>query len=587
MALPINIKELVHGKVVEWERLEFKKGWNPEDVLYSICAFANDFNNWGGGYIFIGIDEVNGKPVLPPKGLEEEQADAIQKKLRELSRKIDPFYFPVVQPELIEGQLVLILWVPSGDRRPYSAPISLAEKKSERAYYIRENSSSVPARDVKLTELLRQSSYLPFDECVNTEATLADLDLGLIRTHLQKTGSRLFEESDSMPFTDLCRNFKIANGPVENFRPLNLALLLFSQEPDKWFPGTRIELVIHNPFKPKEYEEQIFKGPVQFQLTTALNVIKEKVVRQKVVKLEGQAESLKISNFPFEAIEEALANAIFHKDYTLHKPVEIQVWPNSEITILSFPGPLPPIDNTDLQKERIIARDYRNRRLGDFLKELHLTEGRATGVPLIHQSLRLNGSPDAVLYTDKQRTVFLVTLKVHKAFENEPVVSPVHEFTLDNWEDLVAFINQVVGEVSSKSGAQDNAQDGAQDNAQDSPQVNAQVNAQVSAQVNAQVNAQVSAQVSSVLSAIGINVEKTRKALESVEMQPLTRQAILSKLGLLNHYGSYLAYISPLIEKGFLENTASRKRSRNQQYKITLKGLVLLKILEVHLHDES
>lgn len=121
------------------------------------------------------------------------------------------------------------------------------------------------------------------------------------------------------------------------------------------------------------------------------------MVRQKVIKLEGQAESLKISNFPFEAIEEALANAIFHKDYTLHKPVEIQVWPNSEITILNFPGPLPPIDNTDLQKDRIIARDYRNRRLGDFLKELRLTEGRATGVPLIHQSLRLNGSPDAVL----------------------------------------------------------------------------------------------------------------------------------------------------------------------------------------------
>jgi len=34
MALPINIKELVHGKVVEWERLEFKAGWNPEEIFY-------------------------------------------------------------------------------------------------------------------------------------------------------------------------------------------------------------------------------------------------------------------------------------------------------------------------------------------------------------------------------------------------------------------------------------------------------------------------------------------------------------------------------------------------------------------------
>ncbi|HEY5510424.1 MAG TPA: hypothetical protein VIK10_05275 [Prolixibacteraceae bacterium] len=50
MALPVNITELLHGKVVEWERLEFKEGWNPEDVLHSVCAFANDINNWGGGY---------------------------------------------------------------------------------------------------------------------------------------------------------------------------------------------------------------------------------------------------------------------------------------------------------------------------------------------------------------------------------------------------------------------------------------------------------------------------------------------------------------------------------------------------------
>lgn len=171
---------------------------------------------------------------------------------------------------------------------------------------------------------------------------------------------------------------------------------------------------------------------------------------------------------------------------------------------------MPPITNIDLQQCRVVSSAYRNRRLGDFLKEVHLTEGRATGMPLIHQSLNFNGSPDAVLYTDEQRTVFLVTLKVHKAFENELVVSPVHEYTLDNWEDLVVFINQVVVEVSGKSGVQDNAQ--------------------------------VSAQVRSILSAIGINVEKTVKVLESIEILPSTRQDILSQLGLPNHYKNYDAY---------------------------------------------
>ena len=48
---------------MEWERLEFKRGWNPEAVLHTLCAFANDFHNLGGGYIFLGIADDNGSPA--------------------------------------------------------------------------------------------------------------------------------------------------------------------------------------------------------------------------------------------------------------------------------------------------------------------------------------------------------------------------------------------------------------------------------------------------------------------------------------------------------------------------------------------
>lgn len=42
VALPINIEQLLHGRVVETKRLEFKEGWNPQAVLHTMCAFAND-----------------------------------------------------------------------------------------------------------------------------------------------------------------------------------------------------------------------------------------------------------------------------------------------------------------------------------------------------------------------------------------------------------------------------------------------------------------------------------------------------------------------------------------------------------------
>ena len=63
MKLPININDLLTVRTVEWERLEFKAGWNPKAVLHTMCAFANDFHNLGGGYIIIGVKEDKGRPV--------------------------------------------------------------------------------------------------------------------------------------------------------------------------------------------------------------------------------------------------------------------------------------------------------------------------------------------------------------------------------------------------------------------------------------------------------------------------------------------------------------------------------------------
>ena len=109
-----------------------------------------------------------------------------------------------------------------------------------------------------------------------------------------------------------------------------------------------------------------------------MQYIKHQIIKEQVIKVQGQAEALRFYNFPFEAVEEAVANAVFHKGYDKENPIEINVRHNC-IEVLSFPGPLPPVDQKMLQGEKIIARDCRNSRLGDFLKELNLTEGRGTG----------------------------------------------------------------------------------------------------------------------------------------------------------------------------------------------------------------
>lgn len=69
MAIPTNIKTLLSGDVVEWARIEFKETWDPATSLKTVCAFANDLDNWGGGYIVIGVKEDNGRPMYPLLGV--------------------------------------------------------------------------------------------------------------------------------------------------------------------------------------------------------------------------------------------------------------------------------------------------------------------------------------------------------------------------------------------------------------------------------------------------------------------------------------------------------------------------------------
>ncbi len=93
MKLPINIEELLGGRAVEGDRIEYKTGWNvtevesranlfgmprrsnvtgcnPDAIYRSICAFANDFDETGG-YIVVGLTEKNGFAFCHPEFVSE------------------------------------------------------------------------------------------------------------------------------------------------------------------------------------------------------------------------------------------------------------------------------------------------------------------------------------------------------------------------------------------------------------------------------------------------------------------------------------------------------------------------------------
>lgn len=83
------------------------------------------------------------------------------------------------------------------------------------------------------------------------------------------------------------------------------------------------------------------------------------------------------------------------------------------VTIASYPGPDRSVNLEDLQTGSSATRRYRNRRIGEFLKELNLTEGRGTGIPKILRAIQKNGSPLPVFETDEDRTYFVTRFPIH------------------------------------------------------------------------------------------------------------------------------------------------------------------------------
>ncbi len=448
MGLPVNIHELLNGETVEWDRIELKEGWNPEAVIHTICAFANDINNWGGGYIFIGVAENEGVAVLPPAGLAKNALDKIQKDIVALSHQVNPYYAPVTQLYVIDGKYILTIWVPGGDNRPYKAPLTLGEK-GQKKYYVRRGSFSVAANEKEEQLLLEMAKRIPFDDRVNHHGKVDDLSFGLIRAYLSEVKSDLEKEIAKASLPDLALQMRIAAGPPEAILPLNIGLLFFSEAPHQYFPGARTEVIFYRDESGTAFTEKIFTGPVHIQIRAVLayidtNIIQEKVVKRREVKLEAD----RAFNFPLVALEEVVANAFYHRSYELPNPIEINCFP-TRIEVLSFPGPLPPVDKAALKKERIVARNYRNRRVGDFLKELKITEGRASGFPKTRAAMQRNGSPEAVFETDDAYSYFLAVLPVHKLFVNstekqvEPELGPQGRETVNEQElQVLRFCKQ-------------------------------------------------------------------------------------------------------------------------------------------------
>ena len=317
-----HIDSLLRRRTIESERVEYKAGWNPESVLRTLGAFANDFHNLGGGYVVLGVEERDGRPYCRRRAWTRDAIDGIQKEMLNLGNRRHSAPVPSVDgsPTRSTARRSSCCTRPAA-KRGRTGRESVSQRAAVNGPITSASTAARTGRGGEdERELLGLAAPVPFDDRYHQNASLDDLSFRLIQQHLQDVGSDLLLEV------------------AERF----------------W-------------------------------------------------------------NFPVAAIEEALGNAIYHRSYEEREPVEVRITPE-ELLVLSFPGADRSIRMEDLQQGRAVSRRYRNRRIGEFLKELDLAEGRSTGVPKILRAMHNNGSPVPRFETDDGRTWFLVRLPAHEEF---------------------------------------------------------------------------------------------------------------------------------------------------------------------------
>lgn len=121
----------------------------------------------------------------------------------------------------------------------------------------------------------------------------------------------------------------------------NVAAMMFSNHPEKFFPYTQISIVVFPEGKiqnPNRFSEKTFKGSVPTIIRGAMQYLKDVVITEYVSKPKDRMQSERWFNYPYQALEESVVNAMYHRDYQEQQEVEITVEPEG-IRILSLSGP--------------------------------------------------------------------------------------------------------------------------------------------------------------------------------------------------------------------------------------------------------
>ena len=444
--MEIDLKELL---VRESERVEWKENVADfRDVVATLVAFSNDLSNLGGGFVVCGAREVkdeHGFPKVDAVGLTASQIREIENRVLDHCRsRVDPAISPLVEEQQSHdpARRLLVFIAPQSQY----AHMYRRDNESAGKYFVRSSRSTIEARDGLLRDLLLHKKAIePWDRRACAAASLDDIDIIALRDYLKQMGlldpTRALEDylSDKERISSFVPTLAAKSGLDNGLHPRYFAILFFGRNPLEFIPGAYVIFSIYRGVDRSEpnAERVEITGTLPQQARRVLDLLDA----EAVTAFDKTSATPNQVKYPKRALQEAVLNALAHRDYESEQPVRVTVFSN-RIEIAS-PGGLPRAIDIEKFKAGRATAYWRNQSLAYFLNRLQLAQGEGQGIPTIIRTMREEGCPEPIFDIESERVICLLPAHPRHAIMRE-LAEIENKMIIGNYADALRRLEQLM-----------------------------------------------------------------------------------------------------------------------------------------------
>lgn len=231
-----------------------------------------------------------------------------------------------------------------------------------------------------------------WDKKICDSAILEDINEEIVKQFIKVSNNKRRVELDSeTPIVEFLEKLELIKGE----KLTNAAVLLFCKNPQKFFPQAEIRCTRFNGTIPLEFgAREVFQGSIIHQRESSINFVKEHI------KLPGEIvgfEQVETWEYPINALQEAITNAICHRDYSLSSKIQVRIF-DDRLEVWGC-GPLPaPLTVEDLKMKHESV--LRNLLIGNCFFQINFIEQLGTGTQKILNSFLKQGLPEPLFEID-------------------------------------------------------------------------------------------------------------------------------------------------------------------------------------------